>query len=377
MLQRNLAFVGGGLNSAVGNVHRIACQMDRQFSIVGGCFSRNPEINFGTAKSWGLDARRCYANLSELVSSEQNRIDAVAVLTPVFSHLRIITTLLENGFDVISEKPLVSDLAEAEELESVIRRTKRRLLVTFNYTGYPMVRELRARILSGDFGEIKHLRLTMQQESFVKRDADGNSVRPQSWRLVDRAIPTVSLDLGMHVVHLQQFLVPEIPISVISRMDTFGSFAEVVDDVEIMYRCQGGLYVHGWWSKSATGHANGLSVEVYGSEGSARWFQMEPELLELRNRTGLTSVIHRGSAGCVVAGDPRYNRFKAGHPDGFIEAFANTYLDIATEFFGPAEEMQESNVVKDFSVLQSKLLLGLLQAAVESAKTGFEVNLTS
>jgi predicted dehydrogenase len=376
MSPREIAFVGGALNSAIGNVHRIASQMDGRFSLVGGCFSRNPQTNAETAENWGIGAGRVYADVHELIDAEQGRLDAVAVLTPVFSHAPIITALIEKGFNVISEKPLVSDFDEADRLQSALQRTGGRLLVTFNYTGYPMIRELRERIRRGDFGVIKHIRLTMQQESFVKRDAQGNNISPQSWRLEDRTIPTVSLDLGMHVVHLQQFLVPGAPSSVLSRMDSFGAFDEVVDDVDIMYRCEGGLYVHGWWSKSAAGHANGLSVEVFGSEGSARWVQMEPELLKLRNTTGVESAIHRGTVGCMVASQPRYNRFKAGHPDGFIEAFANTYNDIATEFFEADEDNRKTTVVADFSIHQSKLLLGLLQGAVESVRTKSEVRLS-
>lgn len=375
MAAHEIAFVGGGLNSAIGNVHRIASQMDGRFSLVGGCFSRNPQTNAATAENWGIATRRVYTDVLDLIDAEQGRLDAVAVLTPVFSHAPIITALIEKGFNIISEKPLVSDLDEVNRLQSALLRTGGRLLVTFNYTGYPMIRELQERIRRGDFGVIKHIRSTMQQESFVKRDAQGNYIPPQSWRLEDRTIPTVSLDLGMHVVHLQQFLVPDAPISVLSRMDSFGAFPEVVDDVDIMYRCKGGLYVHGWWSKSAAGHANGLSVEVFGSEGSARWVQMEPELLRLRNTTGVESAIHRGTAACMVASQPRYNRFKAGHPDGFIEAFANTYNDIATEFFEADEDNRKETVVADFSIQQSKLLLSLLQGAVDSVKTRSEVRL--
>lgn len=375
MPPRAIAFIGGAVNSAIGNVHRIASQMDGRFSLVAGCFSRNPRTNAETAGSWSVDTARVYADVLELIDAEQGRLDAVAVLTPVFSHAPIITALIEKGFNVISEKPLVSNLDEANRLESALQRTSGRLLVTFNYTGYPMIRELRERIGRGDFGTIKHIRLTMQQESFVKRDAQGNNVSPQSWRLEDRTIPTVSLDLGMHVVHLQQFLVPGAPSSVLSRMDSFGAFTAVVDDVDIMYRCEGGLYVHGWWSKSAVGHTNGLSVEVFGSEGSAKWVQMEPELLRLRNTTGVESVVHRGTVGCLAASQPRYNRFKAGHPDGFIEAFANTYNDIATEFFEADEGDRKATVVAGFSIHQSKLLLGLLQGAVQSARTRSEVRL--
>ena len=176
MSPREIAFVGGALNSAIGNVHRIASQMDGRFSLVSGCFSRNPQTNAETAENWGIGAGRVYADVHELIDAEQGRLDAVAVLTPVFSHAPIITALIEKGFNVISEKPLVSDFDEADRLQSALQRTGGRLLVTLNYTGYPMIRELRERIRRGDFGVIKHIRLTMQQESFVKRDAQGNNI---------------------------------------------------------------------------------------------------------------------------------------------------------------------------------------------------------
>jgi len=350
--------------------------MDGHFRLVGGCFSRDTTQNSATANSWGVDSSRVYADAFELIDSERGSGAAVAVLTPVFSHAPITTALLQSGFDIVSEKPLVSDVAEAEQIQRVVNSGASRLFVTFNYTGYPMIRELRARINRGDFGQIRQMRLTMQQESYVKRDAIGGPVSPQAWRLEDREIPTVSLDLGMHVVHLQQFLVPQVPVSVTSRMSSFGLFKEVIDDVDIMYTCDQGLFVHGWWSKAAAGHTNGLSVEVFGSEGSARWVQLEPEVLRLRTVNGTDTAVHRGTLGTLMAGQPRYNRFKAGHPDGFIEAFANVYADIAIELISLRQGVQAETPVTDFGVGESLRLLRLLAGAVESSRTRTEVKLS-
>lgn len=373
MKKRQLAFVGGSQYSAIGNVHRIASQMDGAFELVGGCFSRTAKISRETATEWGLNLARTYDDVQDLIDSEKGKIDAVAVLTPVFSHATIITALIMQGFNVISEKPVVASLGEAERLLSTLKQSNAKLFATFNYTGYPMVRELRHRIQLGDLGEIKQVRLTMQQEGYLRRGTDGEPIRPQSWRLEDREIPTVSLDLGMHVLHLQEFLVPQTPIAIFSRMASFGAFPQVIDDVDVLYRCAGGLVVHGWWSKAAIGYSNGLSVEVFGTEGSAKWIQAEPEILRLRSPLGMESMIHRGSNGCAVANKPRYNRFKAGHPDGFIEAFANTYLDIATEMFHDDQSERDMTPAAGFTMDQSLRLLSLLTSAAESAKSGFEV----
>jgi predicted dehydrogenase len=368
-----IAFVGGSTRSAIGNVHRIASAMEGRFRLVGGCFSRSLEASHETGERWQIEVSRIYSSVDELIASEQGRCVAVVVLTPVFEHSVGIGALLKAGFNVISEKPLVANSREAELVVEQVREAQGRLFTTFNYTGYPMVRELRERIRRGDFGLVKQMRLTMQQESFVKRDASGRPIPPQAWRREDREIPTVSLDLGMHVVHLQQFLVPQRAISVMSRMDSFGHFEEVIDDVDVMYRCDDGLFVNGWWSKSAAGYANGLSVEIFGTEGSARWVQSEPEILQLSDTSGTTRGIHRGTTGCLVASEPRYNRFKAGHPDGFIEAFANLYTDIAIEIDEAKSGIDGSTYASEFSASQSLGLLRLLEASVRSSREGVMV----
>jgi predicted dehydrogenase len=342
--------------------------MDSRFTLESGCFSRKPEVNRETAISWAVDENRIHGSYEKMLEVEAANLDAIVVLTPVADHCRMIEDCLERGLHVISEKPLTGSVTECERIAVALRRSGKFLGVTFNYTGYPMVRELRERVRRGDFGFVHSVRLTMQQEGFSRRDTDGNPVKPQAWRLEDGEIPTVSLDLGAHVVHLLEFVTGKVPVEVSGRMGSFGNFRQVIDDVDMLINCNDGTFAHAWWSKSALGHSNGLAVEVFGSEGSAKWVQMDPEFLYVRDTGGVESRLHRGSRGIAVANAPRYNRFKAGHPSGYIEAFANCYWDIAD---GLADHINTGGNSSDFvfGIDESMRVLQTLETGVRAAQS--------
>lgn len=361
-----LGFVGGSIGSAVGNAHRIASGMDGSFRLESGCFSRNSDMNRASAEAWGVDRGRTYADLFEMLDGEKGRLDAIVVLTPVHSHASIIAACLEFGYGVVSEKPLAGTVDDCRVVFDALARFPGRFALTMNYTGYPMVREFRARIQRGDFGSVHSVRLTMQQESYVRRGADGMVPRPQAWRLEDGEIPTVSLDLGAHVVHLLQFLTGEWPSRVMARMASFGAFESVIDDVDVIIESSSGSSAHAWWGKSSLGYPNGLSVEVFGDDGSAKWVQSDPEHLHVRTTNGIDMTIHRGIAGCLVAGEMRYNRFKAGHPDGFLEAFANCYHDIASCWRGPNQGSRDPYV---FGVDDGTRTIEVLRLVTRAART--------
>jgi predicted dehydrogenase len=324
----NIGFVGGSVHSAIGNVHRIASSMDRRFRLTSGCFSRNPISNSETANAWGVTQDRLYHDYPTMLNNEREVLDAIIVLTPANSHFDVIQEALRLGIDVISEKPLCSSPIEVQQLHELQQQSSKQLFVTFNYTGYPMVRELKHRVERGDFGSIHSVRLTMQQEGYLRVNTAGEPIVPQSWRLEDSDIPTVSLDLGTHVLHLLHFVLGVWPKRVFARMSSNGNFPTVIDDVDVLAELDDGSHASAWWSKCALGHQNGLSIEIFGSEGSAYWLQADPELILLSNNAGHKTQIHRGSRDCLVAQEPRYNRFKMGHPSGFIEAFSNLYYDI-------------------------------------------------
>jgi predicted dehydrogenase len=343
--------------------------MDGLYSLESGCFSRDQTINAATGAAWDLDGSRVYRDFFEMLDAERGRIDAIVILTPVFGHATMIAASLEFGYRVISEKPLAASLNEVIYIQEALKRHPGFLAVTFNYTGYPMVRELRSRIGRGDLGRLVSIRLTMEQEGYLRRNDANEPMRPQAWRLEDREIPTVSLDLGTHVIHLLDFLSGGLPVRVASRMSSFGNFPQVIDDVDYMMHFDDGMYSHAWWSKSALGHANGLSVEVFGAEGSARWVQVDPEVLVLRDTGGSETLIHRGSRGCILAQDLRYNRFKSGHPSGFIEAFANIYFDIASAIQGGLNDTSSYEPYV-FDLMNSLKVLRVLQAGTKSALSG-------
>ncbi len=321
-----LGFVGGGLSSAIGQSHCGASQLDGNWKLEAGCFSRQPEINLKTANKWHIETNRAYDSWQSLIKKEADKLDAVAVLTPTPDHLEVICALLENNIPIISEKPLVSSLDELSPIQKVLKQDKHFLAVTFNYSGYPMIRELRELIKNGALGQIKQIRFEVPQDAFVRSTpAKGNAV---SWRLKDGPLPTICLDLGVHLHHLAYFLLEEEPTHTMAEFSNYSSHNGLVDDILMWVKFGSGIKGSFWMSKAALGNRNGLKVSLYGDKGSAHWVQINPEELKLYDGSGTCTIIDRGGE-TLVCGTLRYNRYKAGHPAGFLEAFANLYSDIA------------------------------------------------
>jgi predicted dehydrogenase len=330
MTPLKIGFIGGGLNSAVGYTHYTSSHLDGLFRLVAGCFSRDPEINVATAGRYSVDPSRTYATWKQLVETEKDRLDAVVVLTPTPSHAEIVAALLEAKLPVICEKALAISVAECTAIAHNVEEHKGFLAVTYNYSGYPMFRELVARCRAGELGRLHQIQVEMPQEGFLRRQAGTQAPRPQAWRCVDYEIPTVSLDLGVHLHHLVDVVCGGLkPIRVAAAQSHTGLVAGVVDNVNALSLYQEDLLVNAWYGKTALGVRNGLRLRVYGSEGSGEWLQCEPERLTLAHADGSNIVLDPGSPGLLEANQPRYQRFKPGHPGGFIEAFANLYADIA------------------------------------------------
>lgn len=326
-----LGFIGGGLNSAVGRCHEVASQMDGRWRLVSGAFSRNPNVNHATGQRWLVDDSRVYDDWHSMLEREQGQLDAIAVLTPTPQHSEQIREILAAGFDVISEKALARTSDEAMLLHAEAAAYGRFLGVTMNYSGYPMVRELRRMVRDGDLGDLLAVHVEMPQEGFLKEDANGRQVMPQDWRQTDGPVPTVALDLGTHTHHLLRFLTDEEPSSVVGIQAHHGRVTDVADYVSSLARMPSGADVNMWFGKCVLGHRNGLSVKVYGDRASAQWVQKNPEEMVVAFPNGSISVVDRLSPGITEATRDRYQRFKGGHPAGFIEAFANLYWDLADD----------------------------------------------
>lgn len=323
-----VAFIGGGINSAIGRTHKISSQMDGKFELVAGAFSRNVDINQATSEEFGIEKNRLYANYRELLSQEKGNLDAVIVLTPTNTHSEIVIDCINTGLPVICEKSLATNLQTGVAIRNAVQEQKGFLCVTYNYTGYPQIRVLREKVQKGELGKITKVVVEMPQEGYIRYTSDGKVPCPQEWRLRDYDIPTISLDLGTHLHNMISFLTGERPKTVIGQENTYGFFSQVIDDVSCIIDYTNDMTTQMWFSKAALGHRNGLRVRIYGTEASAEWYQMEPEILRMSNKKGEIILFDR-SNDITIGLQDRYNRFKVGHPAGFIEAFANYYSDIA------------------------------------------------
>lgn len=312
-----LGFLGGGYDSIAGPVHFIASQMDNCFEVVGGIFSHDHLHSKESAEIYKV---KHFDSLEEMCKE----VDIVVLLTPTPMHYQHLLEISKYSVGVICEKPLVSNLQEAIEIKKLYE--DRFIVVTYNYNGYPMVRELRALIEKEKFGNIKNIIVNMPQESFFRPPK--NVKYPQKWRLQDGQIPTIALDLGVHVYNLAYFLLQRNPNRVFAEVSKFSKY-NVIDDMKIWFSYEDFTKGSFWISKTALGNANALSIEIYGEKAGAKWSQENPEELIIAYNNGKKEIINR-SCDLLEAGKRKYNRMTPGHPAGFIEAFANLYMDIAS-----------------------------------------------
>lgn len=321
-----LGVVGGAPTSAAGYAHYVAARMDGLWQVEAGAFSRKADTNRASAETYGVAASRVYDSLAALLAKESSALDAVSILTPTPDHHGMVKACLEQGMPVICEKALAMTSAEALELRELCNQRNGFLAVIYNYSGYPMVRELRAMIRDGVLGEILHFQAEMPQEGFLRTDERGNKPVPQDWRQKDGPVPTLHLDLAVHLHELIFYLTGEKPLEVVADQASRGWFP-VIDNVSCLARYSNKVQGQLWFSKCALGHRNGLRLRIYGSKASAEWYQLNPEELLVSFADGRRQILDRAS-GAKVASLPRYNRFKSGHPAGFNEALAHLYFDI-------------------------------------------------
>ena len=248
-----IGFIGGALDSAVGATHKISSQLDDRWNLCCGCFSTESNMNIQTGTDWGVEENRIYSNWEELIAKEKGNIDAVAVLTPTPTHKEIVHSLIENEYAVISEKALATTSSEALELKQLVKEKNGFLSVTYNYTGYPMVRELKQIINSGELGEVNQIHIEMPQEGFSRLGKDNSKPQPQRWRLEDGSVPTLHLDLAVHIHQIIKFLCGQKPLDLVAHNNNFGFFDNIVDNTICIARYTGNIDCNIWFGKTALG----------------------------------------------------------------------------------------------------------------------------
>nr|WP_157602835.1 Gfo/Idh/MocA family oxidoreductase [Sphingomonas sp. PR090111-T3T-6A] len=321
---------GGGEGAFIGAVHRMAAALDGEATLVCGAFSTDGDRNSRTGEALGLPPARVYADIESLLSGERalpktERMQALAIVTPNHLHAPMAIAALDSGFDVFSEKPMAATLAEANAIADAVRRSGRHYALAFTYAGYPMVEEARQRVLRGDFGTIRRVEVEYLQ-GWLSRpiDADGN--KQAEWRTdpARAGLGGCLGDIGSHAFHLAEH-VSGLSVEAISAdLTTHVAGRQLDDDVAVLLRFHGGARGTVRASQVAAGEENGLRLRIHGTEGGLDWAQMEPNTLTLRWLDRPTELLRAAGPGLTPA-MASLLRIPAGHPEGYIEAFANLY----------------------------------------------------
>jgi predicted dehydrogenase len=361
-----VGIIGGGLNSAVGNAHLAAIRLSNNYEIVAACFSRDLKINNETANNVGIFHDKVYSDYSELIDDNIDILDAVIILTPTDKHIEPVIYALKRNINVICEKALAPSVNQALEIKNVLEKSSAKLFVIYNYLGYPMVKELRAIIEKGELGDLFSIQVEMPQEGFIKT-TNGNLAKPQSWRLYDNnLIPTLSLDLGVHLHILIKFITDLEPLNVVAVSKSRGEFLEITNDVNAIIEYSSDVLCNMWYGKTSLGHRNGMKIRLYGSKGSLFWEQVKPEYIVYNDIEGRSIILDRNSPSIEIANSNNYNFFKGGHPTGFIEALANYYNDIYKLFGDTNSNSKKKNV---YGIDESIEGLKLFEAINTSSNT--------
>lgn len=329
-----LGMVGGGPGGFIGAVHRIAARLDDRFELVAAALASDPERARAAALDLHIAAERAYGSFSEMASAEaarKDRIDAVSIVTPNHLHYPVANAFLEAGIHVICDKPLTTTLEDALDLAQTVRRTGLLFALTHNYTGHPMVRQARQMVADGELGPIRVVQVEYAQD-WLATPLEQTGQKQALWRTDPRQSgPGGSLgDIGTHAYNLACFVTGLSCQELAAELSTFVPGRRVDDNVQILLRFTEGARGLLWASQVATGNQNNLRLRVFGEKAGIEWRQEDPNCLWFAPLSKAPSLIYRGGpAAHQIAAHA--SRVPAGHPEGYLEAFAQLYADMAEQ----------------------------------------------
>ena len=331
MTKLKWGMIGGGEGSQIGPAHRLGSGLDDAFEFVAGALDHRPEAGRAFGQSLGLAEDRAYGDWQEMLAGERgrdDRVDLVTVATPNATHFEITKAFLEQGFHVLCEKPMTMTVEEGEEIVRIARDSGRVCAVNYGYTGYSLVRHMRAMVARGDIGAVRLIKAEFAHGHHADAaDADNPRVR---WRY-DPAQAGVSAqfaDCGIHALHMASFVIGQEAESLSADIVSCIASRELEDDAMVNLRFDGGAVGRLWTSSVAIGRQHGLTLQVFGETGGLRWSQEHPNQLYWMPLGERLQVIERGEAGLSPEAD-RTTRVTIGHAEGMPLAFANIYKDLA------------------------------------------------
>ncbi len=322
--------VGGGPGAFIGNVHRMAAALDGTMELVAGAFSSDATKSQEHGKELGLAPDRSYDSFSSMVEAEAERedqIDFVTIVTPNHMHYPVAKAFLEAGFHIVCDKPVTNTLENAEELCNLVRKYDRVFALTHNYTGYPMVKQARTMVQEGKIGMVRKV-IVEYPQGWLTTPLELSGNKQADWRTDPKRAGAGALgDIGSHAENLTRYVTGLELEEICADVNSVVEGRRIDDDVNMLIHLQGGARGVLHASQICAGDENNLNIRVYGETGSLQWFQEHPNWLHYREHGGPEQIYKRGNRYLSESAN-RNSRLPSGHPEAFIEAFANIYLNV-------------------------------------------------
>ncbi|MCF4098142.1 Gfo/Idh/MocA family protein [Maritalea mediterranea] len=327
-----LGMVGGGQGAFIGAVHRIAARIDDEFELVAGALSSKPDNAKQSAAQLGIAPERAYTDFNEMAKAEAARedgIDAVSIVTPNHMHFPVAKAFLEQGINVICDKPLTSALAEAVTLAEIGKNSKAEFVLTHNYSGYPMVREARHLVQSGALGKLRRVNVEYVQDWMSEAITDPDN-KQAAWRSDPKQSGKggAIADIGTHAMQLANFITTEAPEKLAADLTSFVEGRLVDDDAHMLMRYATGAKGYLWATQVAPGSENSLRIQIYGEKAGLSWAQENPNQLWYAPLNEPKRLLTRGGHG-TSEWTQGQTRVPPGHPEGYLEGFATIYKEAA------------------------------------------------
>jgi len=369
-----LGMVGGGQGAFIGAVHRLAARMDDHYELVAGALSSDPARAAASAQDIGLSPDRSYSSYEEMAKVEASLpdgIEAVAIVTPNHMHAPVAKAFLKAGIHVICDKPMTTTVAEARELVDLVKSSGKIFALTHNYTGYPMVRHARAMVTDGTLGTIRLVQVEYPQDWMTEKTESTGSKQAE-WRVDPKRSGAGGAigDIGTHAYNIACFVSQLKAKELCAELTSFGEGRMLDDDVQILLRFEGGAKGMLWASQVAPGNENGLKLRIYGTKGGIEWVQADPNYLWYTPYGQPKQLLTRAGAG----GRPEANRLTrvpGGHPEGYLEGFANLYSEVAQAIVAARSSNGKLDPAVFYPSVQDGLVgMEFIETAVASSKAG-------
>jgi predicted dehydrogenase len=370
-----MGMVGGGPGAFIGEVHRKAARMDGKADLVSGAFDVLPENSKQMGKELFLDSNRAYDDYEQMIDKELalpegERIDFAAITTPNNWHFPIAKAFLQAGFHVVCEKPMTMNVAEAKALVKEVEKSGQVFALMHNYTGYPMVKQAQYMVKEGRLGKINKIVVEYPQDWLLKRiELEGQ--KQAEWRTDPKQAGAGGClgDIATHAENLVRYITGLEIDELCADLSTFVPGRPLDDDVNILLHYNNGARGVLHSSQIATGQENNLNIRVWGSEGALQWFQENPNYLYFYRQGEPVQILRRGNAYLCEAAK-RGNRIPAGHPEAFLEAFANIYNNALDTMIASMRGIKPSDIVADFPTVYDGLEgMIFIETVVESSKS--------